>query len=316
MEEFGTDAFRFTLTAFAAQGRDIKMSEDRIEGYRHFINKLWNASRFCLTHLSDIQPEPWGKDAGHHLSMADRWILSRLNGLAETVTRSLDEYRFNDAAAARFVLWSVLNEILRLLHPFIPFVTEEIWHKLCGNEGSIMKAEFPSSSEERHDDEAEAAMDLLMGITTGIRSIRAEMNVPPSLRVEAIVQSPDKEVRQTIEEHQEVIVNLAKLDTLKITAPGERPDFCAMYIFGSCTVFVSLKDIIDFGAEQARLNKELAKINKELDGVGKKLGNEDFLKKAPQDVVERVRAKRDKLSKKKNKVEGQLSAVSQLASNA
>jgi valyl-tRNA synthetase len=356
MEEFGTDAFRFTLTAFAAQGRDIKMSEDRIEGYRHFINKLWNASRFCLTHLSDFHPGSWQKDAGHHLSLADRWILSRLNGLAETVTRSLDEYRFNDAAAAlyqfvwhefcdwyleiikpvlyrrplpaskqvsktadyettRVVLWSVLNETLRLLHPFIPFVTEEIWHRLSGNEGSIMKAEFPSSSEERHDTEAEGAMSLLMGITTGIRNIRAEMNVPPSLRVEAVVQSPEKEVRRAIEDHQDIIANLAKLDALKITAPGERPGSCAMYVFGNCTVFVSLKDIIDFGAEQARLNKELAKISKELDGVGKKLANEDFLKKAPQDVVERVRGKRDKLDKKKGKLEAQLGAVSELAGN-
>jgi valyl-tRNA synthetase len=312
-------------------------------------------------HLSDFDPESSQKDA-RHLSLADKWILSRLNGVVEAVTRSLDEYKFNEAAGAlyqfvwhefcdwyleiikpvlysrhpvagssgdgskqgfepasykttRFVVWSVLSETLRLLHPFIPFVTEEIWHKLPGDEGSIMKAEFPLSTKVRHDAEAEATMDLLMGITTGIRNIRGEMNVPPSLRVEAIVQSPDGQVRQAVKEHRDIIVNLAKVDTLKITAPGERPASCAMSVFGNCTIFVSLKDIIDFKVEQARLNKEIAKISKELQGVGKKLGNEDFLNKAPQDVVEGVRAKRQRLCEKKNKLQDQLSTVSQLPSS-
>ncbi len=353
IEKFGADAFRFTLAAFAAQGRDIKMSEDRIEGYRHFINKLWNASRFSLMHLSDFDPEASGADP-RHLSLADKWILSRLNGTVKTVTSSLDEYKFNKAAsalyqfvwhefcdwyleiikpvlyqqqpaagpsgpdapaaykAARFVLWSVLNEVLRLLHPFIPFVTEEIWHKLSANEGSIMKAQFPIASRKRHDTAAEAAMSLVMGITTGIRNIRGEMNVPPSLRVKAIVQCPDEEERQVVKEHLGIIANLARLDSLEITEPAERPASCAMSVSGNSTIFVSLKDIIDFGAEQARLNKEIAKINKELEGIGKKLANEDFLQKAPRDVVEGVREKQERLAEKRSKLEGQLSAVKEL----
>ncbi|MBW1741239.1 MAG: valine--tRNA ligase [Deltaproteobacteria bacterium] len=355
IDAFGADAFRFTLAALAAQGRDIKLSEDRIEGYRHFINKLWNAARFSLMHLSDFQPDVSTQDA-RQLSLADRWILSRLNGVVEMVTKGLDEYKFNEAAmtlyqfvwhefcdwyleiikpvlygstvssrdgsevskpahneTTRFVLWSVLNEVLRLLHPFIPFVTEEIWNKLPGTEGSIMKAEFPAVTQERHDPEAEAIMNLLMGITGGIRNIRGEMNVPPSMRVTATVQSADREAREILEAHQDIVINLARLETLNVTPPGKRPPSCATSVFGNSTIFVSLKDIIDFKAEQARLNKEIGKIIKELEGVGKKLSNEDFLTKAPQAVVEGVRAKQERLVEKKNKLEGQLRTVSQLA---
>jgi len=358
IDEFGTDAFRFTLAAFAAQGRDIKLSEDRIEGYRHFINKLWNASRFSLMHLENSQPDSFQMDT-RHLSLADRWILSRANRLVETVSRGLNEYKFNEAANAlyqfvwhefcdwyleiikpvlygqssadvsggagrqgcpagddettRSVLWTVLNQTVRLLHPFIPFVTEELWNKLPGTGDSVMKAPWPTSSKGRHDAEAERTMDLLMGITSGIRNIRGEMNVPPSLRVEAMVQSPDEEVRQALEEHGHIIVNLSKLRALRITPPGERPLSSATSVLGESTIFVSLKDVIDFAAEQARLNKELAKIHKELDGVGKKLRNEDFLNKAPREVVEGVRANRERLDEKKNKLENQLRTVSRLA---
>jgi len=361
IDEFGTDAFRFTLAAFAAQGRDIKLSEERIEGYRHFVNKLWNASRFSLMHLKDFHPDSSPMDA-QRLSLADRWILSRANGVVETVTRALDEYRFNEAASAlyqfvwhefcdwyleiikpvlyapsstgvsggagrqdgavgdhettRSVLWTILNETVRLLHPFIPFVTEELWDKLPGTSGSVMKAPWPTASQERQDAEAEATMNLVMGITSGVRNIRGEMNVPPSLRVAATVQSPDKEVRQTLDEHGHVIVNLSKLQALMVTPPGDRPVSSATSVFGENTIFVSLKDVIDFVAEQARLDKELAKINKELDGVGKKLRNEDFLNKAPGQVVEGVREKQEKLVEKKNRLENQLSTVNQLASGA
>ncbi len=361
IDEFGTDAFRFTLAAFAAQGRDIKLSEDRIEGYRHFINKLWNASRFSLMHLQNFHPDSFQMDA-QQLSLADRWILSRANRLVKTVTRALDDYKFNEAASAlyqfvwhefcdwyleiikpvlygqsstggsggsgrqggsagedattRAVLWTILNETVRLLHPFIPFVTEELWDKLPGTSGSVMKAPWPTSSRERHDAEAEVTMDLIMGITSGVRNIRGEMNVPPSLRVAATVQSPDKAVRQTLDEYGHIIVNLSKLQALTVTPPGDRPISSATSVFGQSTIFVSLKDVIDFGAEQARLNKELAKIDKELNGVGKKLRNEDFLKKAPQEVVEGVRANRERLVEKKNRLENQLSTVNQLATSA
>jgi valyl-tRNA synthetase len=360
IDEFGTDAFRFILAALAAQGRDIKLSEDRIEGYRHFINKIWNAARFSLMHLSDFEPDEFGQ-AALDPSLADRWILSRLNGVVETVTTSLDEYKFNDAANAlyqfvwhefcdwyleiikpalyghgaslvsgdasrevskpahydttRFVLWSALNEILRLLHPFIPFVTEEIWDKLPGTEGSIMKAKFPATSDARNDREAEEAMRVLIGVVSGIRNIRGEMNVSPSLFLEATVQSPDKWGRDLLERHRDMILNLGRLKSLEVTPPGKRPASSATSVFGNCTIFVSLKGIIDFELEQGRLNKEIAKIAGELDGIGKKLNNQDFLDKAPQEVVQKVREKGERLMEKRNRLQENLGKVIHLARN-
>jgi valyl-tRNA synthetase len=359
IDEYGADAFRFTLAALAAQGRDIKLSEDRIEGYRHFINKLWNATRFSLMHLADFEPGSSGPGT-EDLVLADRWILSRLNGLVKTVTKGLDDYKFNDAANAlyqfvwhefcdwyieiikpvlyekpppgtpevsngpkstrhettRFVLWSVLNEAVRLLHPFIPFVAEEIWDKLPGTDGSIMKAEFPETSDKRDDESAEKAMALLMGVISGVRNIRGEMNVPPAQQVAAMVQSPDEGVRELLDKHRELIVNLSKLKSLEVVPPGERPASSATSVFGSCTIFVSLEGIIDIEREQGRLNKEIAKIAKELEGIGRKLSNEDFLQKAPPDVVEKVREKGEKLGEKRKRLQENLDKVAQLADSS
>ena len=362
IDEYGADAFRFTLAALAAQGRDIKLSEDRIEGYRHFINKLWNAARFSLMHLSDFEPDGSQKEA-QDLSLADRWILSRLNSVVETVTTRLDEYKFNDAANAlyqfvwhelcdwyleiikpvlygqsgpgadpdeganrvqkpagyettRLVLWSVLNETLRLLHPFIPFVAEEIWDKLPGTEGSIMRADFPCVAKDRDDRRAEEVMRLLMGVVSGIRNIRGEMNVPPSLFVDVVVHSPDKGDKDLLEQRRDMIVNLCRLKSLKVTRPGKRPASSATSVFGDCTIFVSLKGIIDFELEVGRLKKGIGKITKELEGIDRKLSNEDFLEKAPQEVVQKVREKGEKLGEKRNKLEDQLSTVSQIAGNS
>ncbi len=361
IDEYGADAFRFTLAALAAQGRDIKLSEDRIEGYRHFINKLWNATRFSLMHLSDFEPDESGEGV-RDLSLADRWILSRLNGVAESVTKNLDGYKFNDAANAiyrfvwhefcdwyleiikpvlygqpvsaasgervkeipkparyettRFVLWSALNETVRLAHPFIPFVAEEIWDKLPGTEGSIMTAEFPKSTATRYDAEAETTMDLLMGIIGGIRNIRGEMNVPPSMLVEATVQSPDKGARELLERYRDMVLNLCRLKGLEVMLPDKRPPSSATSVFGNCSIFVSLKGVIDFELEKGRLNKEIAKIVKEFDGIGKKLSNRDFLQKAPQEVVQKVREKGERLAEKKDRLEENLEKVAQLVGNS
>jgi valyl-tRNA synthetase len=351
IDEYGADAFRFTLAALAAQGRDIKLSEDRIEGYRHFINKLWNAARFALMHLSDFVPDESSQDVSQ-LSLPDRWILSRLNRLADTVAVGLDEYKFNDAANAlyqfvwhefcdwyleiikpvlygggggtetseeghrettRFVLWSILNETLRLLQPFIPFVAEEIWEKLPGTRGSIMQAEFPVASEARQDADAEQAMDVLMGVVSGVRNIRGEMNVPPSLFVKVTVQSADGEVRQLLEQRREMIVNLCKAETLDVMPLGERPPASATSVFGNAIIFVSLEGVIDFEREMERLEKEISKIAKELVGIDKKLRNEDFLEKAPKEVVEKVREKGAKLAEKRSRLEENLEKVSQVA---
>jgi len=354
IDKFGTDAFRFTLAALAAQGRDIKLSEDRIEGYRHFVNKLWNASRFSLIHLKDADLQHSEMNL-EQLHVADQWILSRLDTVVETVTTALDTYKFNEGAGALyqfvwhefcdwyleivkpvlyarpsegaggeqaagaglssrreetlFVLSTVLNQTLRLLHPFMPFVTEEIWNKLPETHGSIMKAEFPVSRKVQRNEQAEKTMELIMGVISGIRNVRGEMRVPPGLLVTVTIQSPDEEVRQTVQAHAETIANLANLKSLVVDSPGKRPASCATSVFGESTIFVSLEGIIDFNAEQDRLVREIEKIGKELVGIEKKLGNQSFLTKAPRDVVDGVRDKQEMFVEKKHKLEKHLEVV-------
>ena len=339
IERYGTDAFRFTLAAFAAQGRDIKMSEKRVDGYRHFVNKLWNAARFALMHLDreyqelDLQ----------NLSLPDKWILSRLQQATADVTAALDSYRFNEAAGAiynfvwhefcdwyleaikpalydkegqekvavtRAVLWRVLRDTLVLLHPFIPFVTEEIWHHMPGTEGSIMKAAHPADAAETFQyPESEAEMALVMEVITGIRNVRGEMNIAPSLSLQVQVQSEDEPTRQIITSHQDLIINLAKLDSLTVEKPGQRPKSSATAVVSRASIFVSLEGIIDFAKERNRLEKDIKKIATELGAVAKKLGNDGFLSKAPAEVIEKVKQKQSALLEKQQKIQANLDKI-------
>jgi valyl-tRNA synthetase len=342
IENYGTDAFRFTLAAFAAQGRDIKMSEKRVEGYRHFVNKLWNAARFALMHIDKSHEHI----DGDHLSLPDRWILSRLQRVTAATADALDTYRFNDAAgelynfvwhefcdwyleavkpalygkkgqdqqeAALSVLWNSLHDILILLHSFMPFVTEEIWHKLPGTNGSIMQAAFPSRREAgpaaSRDKDAESQMTMVIEIITGIRNIRGEINIPPSLDVDAMVQANDQVIRETIARHEDLIVNLAKLKSLTVTGTGERPKSSATAVIEGATIFVYLEGVIDFAKEAERLQKEIAKLNIELAKVSKKLDNEAFLTKAPANVVDDVKEKHARLAEKQQKVHANLERI-------
>jgi valyl-tRNA synthetase len=309
IEKYGTDALRFTLAAFAAQGRDIKLSEKRIEGYRHFINKLWNAARFSLIHIHEPYPDYNPDD----LSLPDRWILSRKHTVARNMSDALDSYRFNDAAneiyhfvwhefcdwylefikpvlygdqnhrrksAALSVLWHVLRDTLILLHPFIPFVTEELWHKLPGTQGSIMRAAFPLDQHPDRsvssDSEAEAHMQLIMGIINNIRNIRGEMNIAPSVMLDTVIQSPDELSRSTIIRNRELIRNLSKINELTIRSAGEKPRASATAVIGETIISVLLEGVIDFSKETARLEKEIGKISTDIEKVSRKLSNDDF----------------------------------------
>ncbi|MBW2468421.1 MAG: valine--tRNA ligase [Deltaproteobacteria bacterium] len=345
IEQYGTDAFRFTLAAFAAQGRDVKMSEKRIEGYRHFVNKLWNAARFALMHIDKPYPE---MNTGA-LSLPDRWILSRLYHVTRKTAEAIDNYRFNDAAAAVYnfvwhefcdwyleaikpalyekegpekrlttlsVLWRIVHDTLILLHPFMPFITEEIWYHLPGTQGSIMKAVFPADQKDsaavKAEDQAEADMDLLIKLISAIRNIRGEMNISPSKTLAAIVQSQDVKVNDLMKTHQDMIVNLAKLNALEVNQSAARPKSSATAVVGAATLFVPLEGIIDFDLEAQRLDKELNKLAKELKMVSKKLANRNFLDKAPQNVVEEVKAKHAGLQAKQQKLQSHLDRIREL----
>ena len=344
IDTYGTDAFRFTLAAFAAQGRDVKMSEKRVEGYRNFINKIWNAARFALIHLDKEY-----KNIPHDsLSLVDRWILSRRCHVADKVSQALDSYRFNDAAGVLYnfvwhefcdwyleaikpvlydkektkrkeatlsVLWRVLHDTLILLHPFTPFVTEEIWDKLPGTKDSIMNSTFPLDAADNglyRDMEAESTMELISGIISGIRNIRGEMNISPSLSLAVTVHSQEESTRGTIELYKDMIINLARLKSLSMENTGQRPKSAATSVVDNATIFVNLEGIIDFGQEINRLDKEINKLANELSIVSKKLRNEDFLSKAPKDVVEKVKEKQEALMEKQQKLQVNLDKIREL----
>jgi valyl-tRNA synthetase len=354
IDSYGTDAFRFTLAAFAAQGRDIKLSEKRVEGYRHFINKLWNAARFCMMHLDPESDSGSDKDYNgidfDLLSVSDRWILSRLCKVTDEVSSNLDGYKFNDAAGALYrfvwhefcdwyleavkpalydkegdkrkeatkkVLWRVLRDTLILLHPFIPFVTEEIWHKLPGTKNSIMKAVFPSNDPDTpnitSDQDAETEMELIKDIITGIRNIRGEMNIAPAASLKVMVHEKDAAKTSRIEKNDALIVNLAKLESFSVTQPGEKPKTAATALVGSATVFVSLEGIVDLSKEAARLKKDIGKIEKELASISKKLNNQEFISKAPEHVVQKVRGKAKALVEKQEKLQSNLSKIKEIS---
>ena len=335
IDKYGTDALRFTLAAFAAQGRDIKLSEKRIEGYRNFINKLWNAARFALMHLKKDHAE----SDFSALSLPDKWILSRLKTVTENVADAINTYRFNDAAnelyqfvwhefcdwylefikpalygnkgeneqkSALGVLWRVLRDTLILLHPIIPFITEEIWHKLPGTGGSIMNAKFPSDNHILqsilHDSEAVMQMELIMEAINSIRNIRGEMNISPSKSLDVLIQSDDDKIRQLFNRNQDYIISLARLNELSIEPAGEKPKATATAILGQAVVSVFLEGVIDFKKEISRIEKELGKIDAEIEKLDKKLNNQGFVAKAPAAVIEKAKDQHQAFVDKKDKI--------------
>ncbi len=329
MDRYGTDALRFTLAAFAAQGRDIKLAEERIEGYRHFINKLWNAARFTLMHVGESGLEERTVLTNPaELPLPHRWILSRSGRVAGEVSRALDDYRFNDAAQAayqfvwkefcdwylewikpelygedpaarergRAVLLSVLEDILKILHPMIPFVTEEIWHALPGQRGSIMVEPFPVADPARENPEAEAAAELLMEVVGAIRNIRSENMLHPSAAIKVSIICPDAAKIARLELLGEAIRGLTRAEELELLASGARPRGAASQIIQDLEIFVPLAGLVDVAAEVAKLEKEREKLHKELARIQGKLGNEKFLSQAPHEIVAKEQGKEAEIS--------------------
>ncbi|MFP5213612.1 MAG: class I tRNA ligase family protein, partial [Acidobacteriota bacterium] len=348
MDQYGTDALRFTLTAFAVQGRDVKLAEERIEGYKHFVNKIWNASRLVLMNLEGMDEKAEIPEGSLHLM--HRWILSRLQRVVAEIDEAMDNYHFNqyahsvyqflwheycdwylemikpslygeDAnkkATAQILAAKVLEEVLVLLHPIMPFVTEEIYQKLPQTSGTIMKASFPKRLEKHLDDEAEEQMSLLMDIINGIRNIRGEMNVPPATKVEVVCLCEKDSDLALLKEHGATVTDLARLSNLQAAKIGEanKPKLAASALARGVEVYVVLKDILDFESEAKRLQKEISKLEKESSLTQKKLSNEDYLQKAPPDVIEKEREKGARLSEKMEKLRRHLGVINDLKNSA
>ncbi len=333
IDAYGTDAFRFTLAAFAAQGRDIKLAEERIAGYRNFANKIWNAARFTMMNLEGFDPATVN-ESELELANADRWILFRLNEAARETDEALAGYRFNDAAAAlyrftwsefcdwyielikddlyrgtperkrtaQYVVWLTLERLLRLLHPFMPFITEEIWQALpkrSTESASIMRAEYPTVNDS-WDYAAEAAeMELVMNVIRGIRNIRGEMEVPPSKEINAILDCQSAASMSLLRKNEMYVKSLARLGAVVIEQHPERPEDAALQVTGDVEIVVPLRGLVNVEEEEKRLLKEIGKIQKDMDFLAKKLENPSFVERAPADVVTKEREKLAEFSQKK-----------------
>lgn len=327
IEKYGADAFRFSLAVFAAQGRDIRFSEERLEGYRHFINKIWNAAKFISTY------------AEHHKSskledikrLPNKWIMTRLYYTIEEVKKGIESYRFNDSASAiyQFVwhefcdwyielikpelytgspqdkietvntLYFVFEKILLLAHPYMPFVTEELWHKFLGNEKSIMLSYFPKATIKFINSESE--MSYLFNAVTGIRSIRGELNISPSIEINAVIKTSNKDVKEVLSSNLSSIKKITKCSHIEIVSTYKRAKGTAVTVRDFMEIFIPLEGILDVKSEKIRLNKELEKIDKEMALINKKLSNEDFLNNAPQNIVDKEKKKFESLAIKKDK---------------
>ena len=340
IEKYGTDAFRFTLAALAAQGRDIKLAESRIEGYRHFVNKIWNASRFVLLNLEDYEKINLSTV---ELPKESRWILSRLSKTVRRVREALDAYEFDQAALAiyhffwheycdwyvemskRFlsqggeerrkaqnVLLTVLETSLRLLHPFMPFVTEEIWQAIPHEGESIMIAPYPKPQPAWEDEKLEEEISRVKDAIVAIRAIRADYNLHPTAEIKAILLTEKEEVARLFEEFEPVIKLLARLGEFEIQRGGERPRGAASAVLSGAEIFVPLEGLVDVEAELKKLAKEEAKVLKELERVEGRLGNENFLKKAPAEVVEKERARAQELKDRLSRIRENIARLEEL----
>jgi len=340
IDKYGTDALRFTLVALAAQGRDIKLSEARIEGFKHFINKIWNASRFVLMNLKNYLP---GKEEFRlsELPLFSKWILSELQKTIRIVREKLDEFEFDQAAMQiyhffwdKFCDWylevskiylkdpkykistqrtllEVLKSSLKLLHPFIPFITEEIWQYLPERETEhIIIAKYPVFEEKFIDENAEKLVQILQELIIGIRSVKAEYNLTSKTDLNVIFRSSDNGILNFINEQKGPIKFLAKVSNIELSNNYEKKKGEVSVVLSEGEIFINLAGLIDIEKEIKRLKKEKEKIEKKLLQIERKLKNREFLEKAPKEVVEKEKFNYKEFKERLNKIIHYLSELS------
>jgi valyl-tRNA synthetase len=348
IDRFGADALRFTLAALTMPGSDLKLSEARAEGYRHFVNKIWNASRFALMNLDVSKETPHEVYKKNLYSLPDQWIRGRLNRAIREVKKSLEDYKFNEASNTLYhfiwhefcdwylelikpylyqdkdvmrkkitqeTLLDVLDATLRLLHPFMPFITEEIWQRLPLKKetDSIMVADFPQPDEGFDDDRVAEEMGLVIEVITALRNIRGEMNVPPGEQIDVILRPKEEEVEWRLKRNQLFIQNLAKVNNLMLSGRLERPRYSAFAQVQDVEIFVPM-DRSRMEEEERRLQKEIFKIEKDMAFVNRKLSNEQFLSKAPKEVVQEEKEKAFQYQTVRGKLEESLKKIKEALS--
>ncbi|WP_028878387.1 valine--tRNA ligase [Terasakiella pusilla] len=328
IDEFGADAMRFTLTAMAAQGRDIKLAKSRVEGYRNFATKLWNAARFCQ--MNGCKPVD-GFDPAAVQHPVNRWIVGKVGDIAAEVGRQIEEYRFNESANSiygfawgTFCDWYleftkpilngadeaaveetkattawVLDQILHVLHPSMPYITEELWESMADERANqLISSSWPQKVLE--DADANEEMDWLVNLISTIRTTRSELNVPGSVQLDVFLQGASDVTVQRLERNMDLIKRMARLQKVEPITEAIAQG-CVQEVVGESTVFINVVDHMDVNAEKARLEKEIANLDKIIGGKEKKLSNEKFVANAPADVVETERTKVAELTAKNDK---------------
>ncbi|MDN5347263.1 MAG: valyl-tRNA synthetase [Clostridia bacterium] len=327
IEQYGADTLRFMLVTGNTPGNDLRFRPERLEATRNFCNKIWNAARFVLMNLEGYRPGKYEPE----FTLADRWILSRLNGLIAAVTSRLEEYELGQAAellydffwgefcdwyielakprlyrgnpkekfTAQQVLLTVLDKSLTLLHPFMPFITEEIWQKLPGSGESIMVSNWPAPDLEAIEPAVEAEMERVMEIVRSIRNLRSEMNVPPGRKAGVILVAGEDHIRQSLVGVASYLETLAQAAPVQVLAELEQPPAkAATAVAAGVKIYLPLEGLIDVGLEISRLVKEVQAVKSELQKVKRKLQNPDFRLKAPAEIVAKEEAKARELEAK------------------
>jgi len=336
IDQYGADSLRYFLATGSSPGQDLRFSYEKVESVWNFANKIWNASRFALMNMNGLKFEEI--DLSGEKSVADKWILTRLNETIETVTKLADKYEFGEVGrvlynfiwddfcdwyiemaklplygdeeaakkTTRSILAYVLDNTMRLLHPFMPFITEEIWQNLPHEGESITTAAWPTVNEALSDPEASEEMKLLVEIIRSVRNIRAEVNTPLSKKIKLHLKAKDEKVLAALERNEAYITRFCNPDELKMGLDLEAPDKAMTAVVSGVELFLPLEGLINFEEEMARLKKELEKWNKEVERVQKKLSNEGFLKKAPEKIIAEERAKEKDYLEKRSVVEARI----------
>ena len=340
IEKYGTDALRFSIISITSQGQDVFLAEGKFELGRNFANKLWNASRFILINM---KPEYCKADLcvffkDSDLSLSDRWILSRFYSTLGLVTKCLDEFKFNDAANAiyeflwhefcdwyieiskpnlnekdtQLILYKILEKSLRMLHPVMPFVTEEIWQKLPrekdGTAESIMVSTWPHMQKEMISSDAEISMGKLISLITAIRNIRSSWDIMPGARINVLVNTHDASDTKLLEDNAEMIKRLTRIADIQV-GKISKPKGAATSVVGTMEVYVPLEGLIDLEKERARLKKEEDRVSGAIKSMEVRLGDENFVARAPKDIVEKQRVQLSELKLQLEKLTANLKTL-------
>ncbi|GLB58387.1 valine--tRNA ligase [Cytobacillus sp. NCCP-133] len=336
IDQYGADSLRYFLSTGSSPGQDLRFSMEKVEATWNFANKIWNASRFALMNMDGLTYEEI--DLSGEKSVADKWILTRLNETIETVTRLSDRYEFGEVGrvlynfiwddfcdwyiemaklplygedesakkTTRSILAYVLDNTMRLLHPFMPFITEEIWQNIPHSGESITAAQWPAVNNEYTDNQAVNEMKLLVEIIRSVRNSRAEVNTPMSKKIKMMVKAKDQSVLATLENNRGYIERFCNPEELVLAQDAETPDKAMTAVVTGAEIILPLEGLINIEEEVARLQKERDKLNKEVERVQKKLSNEGFIKKAPEKVIEEEKAKEQDYSEKRAAVEARI----------